>query len=233
MSFSCDHSTCFFPRMKMNLLFLCFLLIVDVTNACEYDLLHLNGSVHRCLSDQCDQSVNPSSLKIVDRLCRTSFLSLSFSTYEQFLVFLDQLSYPLSELFLGQSSIVRVFRLFVHQLNDADHPFAYEEVMRLGIQIDLYQLFVLHLPRLFSHRHSIDRHPEYPQCSLVQMKMLFVVLQRRWLMTTRLFLLVNVVLGQRSIVIHVILEFFLRNEESPSNILRMTLASMNRIVAEV
>lgn len=220
MSFFRDQSACFSPRKKMNLFFVCSLMIVSVTNACEYDLLHSNGSVHRCVSDQCDQSVDPSSLKIVDRLCRTSFLALSFSTYGHVRLFLTELSYPLSELFLRQSSVLRIFRLFVHRLNDADQPLAYEEVIRWGTQIDLYQLFILHLPRSFSHPHSVDLHPAYPQWSLIQMKMLFVALQRRCLMNNRLFLLVNVILGQRSIAIHVLLEFFLRNEGSPLKILQ-------------
>ena len=233
MSFARDQSACCSPRKKMNLFFVGSLLIVTVTNACEYDLLHSNGSVHRCLSDQCDQFVDPSSLKIVDRLCRTSFLSLSFSTYGHVRLFLVELSYPLSMLFLRQSSVLRVFRLFVHRLNDADQPLAYEEVIRLGTQIDLYQLCILHLPRSFSHRHSVDLLPEYPQWFLVQMKMLFVALQGGCLMNNKLFLLVNVVLGQHSIVIHVLLEFFLRNERSPWKILRMTPAWTIGIVMEI
>ena len=135
--------------MKIRLMFLIVLFFSVVSLSSEECLIELfnaeNHLLDRCRDDQCRHSIDPHRLQVQPIDCKTDRLSLAFSSYEDFRRFRTNLRWQLSGIFPRRSSSEeRRLSIFVKRVKFTDHPLNHQELIELGDQIDLYQLFFLH-----------------------------------------------------------------------------------------
>ncbi len=136
-----------------------------IHNQCNYTVKKSDNSSERCIADQCYKFVDLISIMFEAKNCKTSILLLSFSSYKNFILFRDQLEWRIGDLFLSRMiNEDRQLILFVDQLDYNDKPFDHNELIRLGIHIDLYILYIKNIKNknnLYGLIHYDINNPEW------------------------------------------------------------------------
>ena len=138
---------------------------------CIYILKRFDNISDECISNECFNIINPESLIIKSKRCKISFLSLSFSSYEKYILFRNNLQWKLSDLFLS-SSLNNHLILFLNEFNSQIKPFDQTELIHLGTNIHYFTLYIknLHNKHLFNgliHYHSNNS----SQWNIIKIKM--------------------------------------------------------------
>jgi hypothetical protein len=150
-----------------------FLSYINCThNQCNYTIKKSDNSTDTCVADQCDQFVDLLSIMVQPKTCKTSILRLRFSSYKNFILFRDELQWKIGDLFLSRSiNKDRELILFVDELDYDDRPFDHDQLIYLGINIDLYILYIRNIQNKNYLYGSIHYDPDYPQWNIIKIKL--------------------------------------------------------------
>lgn len=141
-------------------------------NQCNYIVRKSDNSSDRCIINQCYKFVDLISIMVLPKACKTSIVLLSFTTYKNFLLFRNQLQWKIGDLFFSQSiNKDRQFILFLDQLDYNDRPFDHDELIQLGINIDLYILYIKNIQDKNYLYGSIHYDPNNPQWNIIKIKL--------------------------------------------------------------
>jgi hypothetical protein len=143
-----------------------------ISNQCNYIVKKCDNSWDRCVGDQSYKFIDLLSIMVEPKDCKTSILLLSFSSYKKFLLFRDQLQWKLGDLFLSKSfNSNRQLILFLDQLDYNDQPFDYNELIHLGINIDLYILYIKNIKNK-NYLYGLIHHDiNNPQWNIIKIKL--------------------------------------------------------------
>ena len=117
---------------------------IEDAHNCYFTVVYSNGSRTWCLDQQCYQHLDIISLE--DRMCRTNFLSLRFSSYSKYSDVLQtsSLKMPLASFFsLGRPNIERVLQIEFLSPFVSNDPFKLDHLRLLTdsiSNIDTYEL---------------------------------------------------------------------------------------------
>ena len=138
---------------------------------CNYRIIKSNNQSDQCVGTQCFQFEDISSLIVEPKTCKTSFLSLSFSSYEHFLLFRQRLQWKLGDLFVRKqpTNEIRHLILYLNELEYSARPFDHEQLIELGIHIDLFSIWI----RQIHNKNYLEGLRHYhPQWNIIQVKLL-------------------------------------------------------------
>jgi hypothetical protein len=139
---------------------------------CNYTVIKSDQSSDTCIASQCYQFVDLYSLMVYPNTCKTSLLLLSFSSYRNFSLFLSRLEWKLGDLFPSQLiNEVRQLIIFVDKVDSNDQPFDHNELIRLGVNIDLYTLYIREMKNVNYLRGSIHYDPENVEWNIIKIKL--------------------------------------------------------------
>ena len=179
---SLEESTFVIRLLIMNQLCWSILFILIKSNSincdddlCNYNIIKSDNHSHICLSNECDQFIDPYSIIVKPNDCKTSFVSLSFSSYKRFHLFLNRIQWKLSDLFSSRrqrlNNKIRLLRIYFNQIDDDDQPIHLNQLIRLGNHIDLYELFIKNLSTNHSLHELIHYHSNNPQWFIIKVQL--------------------------------------------------------------
>jgi hypothetical protein len=124
------------------------------------------------MSDECYKFVDFISIMVKPKTCKTSFLSLSFSSYKSFVLFRDRLEWKIGDLFLSRSkNEVRQLILFINRLDYNDRPFDHDQLILLGVNIDFYIIHIREILNKIYLYQSIHYDPDNPQWNILKLRL--------------------------------------------------------------
>jgi hypothetical protein len=86
--------------------------------------------------------------------CKTKLLYLLFSSYKSFDLFLNRIEWKLGDLFPRRlNNKIRLLRIYFNSIDDDDQPLDQNQLIRLGNNIDFYQLYI----RNFKNQNHLDK----------------------------------------------------------------------------
>jgi hypothetical protein len=139
---------------------------------CNYTITKSDNSTEKCFNNQCYQYLDIISIMVEPKTCKTSFLSLSFSSYKNYILFRDRLEWKLGDLFSSRwINEDRQLILFIDYLDYDDKPFDHNELIRLGINIDFYIIYIRHIENKMYLYGSIQYDPNYPEWHFIKLKL--------------------------------------------------------------
>jgi hypothetical protein len=104
--------------------------------------------------------------------CKTKNVSLAFSSYKTFTLFLNRISWKLGDLFPSKlNNHIRLLRIYIKQIDFDDQPIDQYELYRLGRNFDLYQLYLQNLPKNNSLYQLIHYDPNNPQWDVINIQL--------------------------------------------------------------
>jgi len=143
-----------------------------LTNSCDYIISKSDNSSSICISDQCYKFVDFISIMVKPKTYKTSFLSLSFSSYKTFVLFRDRLEWKWGDLFLSRSkNKVRQLILFLNRLDYNDRPFDHDQLILLGVNIDFYIIYIREILNKSYLYESIHYDPDNPQWNILKLQL--------------------------------------------------------------
>lgn len=160
--------------MKWYILF--NLLNISIINCddylCNYLLNKSDNTEDRCISNKCDQIIDPSFIMVEPNNCKTKNLYLKFSSYKSYHLFLNNIQWKLSNLFLSKSNNeIRKLRIYLTKIDFDDKPIDHYELNRLGNNIDLYELYLQNITNQFDFYQLIHYYPDDPQWDIIQIQL--------------------------------------------------------------
>ncbi|CAF1376996.1 unnamed protein product [Adineta steineri] len=156
---------CFFFLIKFNS-------INCIKSQCNYTIINSDNSSSICSGDECYQYIDIYSIIVKPNTCKTSLLILSFSSYKKFLLFRDKFDWNLGDLFSFRqiNNEIRQFILFLDQLDYDDKPFDRDQLIKLGMNIDLYTIYIKNIQNKNYLYGSIHYDLNYPQWNIIKIK---------------------------------------------------------------
>ena len=138
---------------------------------CSYVVNTTNSTIDKCRSDQCNRFLDPYSIMVKPKSCKTKLLYLSFSSYKKFSLFLHRIKWKLGSLFSSSLKNGRQLRIYIDQIDNDDRPVSHNELIRLGVNIDLYELYIKKIPK----PNHLDRLIRYdtnnPEWCIIKVKL--------------------------------------------------------------
>ena len=162
--------------VRMKSLFLLILIEVLSINCasemCDYIVRKPDNSTERCTMNECSKYVDLLSIMVEPKTCKTSFLALSFSSYENFVLFRNRLQWRIANLFSSERmNENRRLILFLDKLNSNDRPFDHDQLIELGNNLDDYILYIKTIENPNSYDGLIHYDPSNPQWNIIQVKL--------------------------------------------------------------
>jgi len=115
---------------------------------CNYIVNKSDNTFDICISNQCNQFLNPYSIMVEPKNCKTKILYLAFSSYKNFSLFLNRIKWKLGDLFPSKlTNEIRQLRIYISHIDSDDQPIHHNELIRLGINIDLYELYLQNITK--------------------------------------------------------------------------------------
>jgi len=139
---------------------------------CNYIINKFDNTFDICTSNECDKFVDPYSIMVKPNNCKTKIFSLSFSSYKNFNLFLNRIKWKLGDLFPSKlNNDIRQLRIFIKHLDFDDQPIHHNELIRLGINIDLYQLYLQNITKNNYLYPLIHYDSNNPQWDIIQIQL--------------------------------------------------------------
>lgn len=133
---------------------LLFVIQIIVIHGCDFWMRTSDGKMDLCLNNQCERLKDPDWIMVRPVECKTNSLSLTFSNYDKYQIFLKNIQWKLSNLFPGKSDQIRKLNIFLENLPFDDRLIDEDQLNQLGSNLD-YLFF--YLPIVPSN-HSIYRY---------------------------------------------------------------------------
>ncbi|CAF2810948.1 unnamed protein product [Rotaria sp. Silwood2] len=146
--------------------------VSSIDNLCYYMVNKSDYTIDICLSDQCYKYIDPYSIMVKPNNCKTNLLCLSFSSYKNYHLFINRTIWKLGDLFPSRSiNQNRILRIFIHFIDYDDQPVHHNELIRLGNNIDLYELFIKNFTNN-SYLHQLIHYDQnYPQWYIIKVQL--------------------------------------------------------------
>ena len=162
--------------IRMKYIFLLILTEVisvhGTSEMCTYVVTKSDNSTEKCAMNECSKYIDLFSVMVEPKTCKTSLLVLSFSSYENFVLFRDQLQWNIGNLFPSERiDQNRQLILFLDKLNSNDRPFDHDQLVQLGNNIDYYILYVKNIENPNSYDGLIHYDPSNPLWNILQVKL--------------------------------------------------------------
>ncbi|CAF1039756.1 unnamed protein product [Rotaria magnacalcarata] len=142
-----------------------------IDNLCNYIVSKSDNGFDICLSDQCNKYMDPYEIMVKPNNCKTELLYLSFSSYKNFSLFVNRIPWKLGDLFPSKlNNQIRLLRIFIDYMDNDDQPTDHNELIRLGIHIDLYELFIKNITNNNKLHGLIHYDQNYPQWFIVKVE---------------------------------------------------------------
>jgi hypothetical protein len=146
--------------------------VKSIDDLCNYIITKSDNSYDICLSDECDKFIDPYLIMVKPNNCKTKILYLSFSSYKTFSLFLNRIQWKLGYLFPSKlNNDFRLLRIYLNEIDDDDQPIDHNQLNRLGINIDVYQLYILNIPEKKYFYGLIHYDPNYPQWNIIKVQL--------------------------------------------------------------
>jgi len=122
---------------------------------CNYKIIESDLSFNLCISDQCHKYLDPYLIMVQPNNCKTNLLYLLFSSYKSFDLFLNRIEWKLGDLFPRRlNNKNRLLRIYLNSIDDDDQPLDQNQLIRLGNNIDSYQLYIRNFKNK-THLHKL------------------------------------------------------------------------------
>ena len=134
--------------MKIYFIFIQIFLINGNDLRCDYWIKRSDDKIDLCLNNQCEKYVDPYWIMVRPLDCKTNSLSLKFSTYEKYELFLKNLPWKLSDLFPSKriSNEMRKLNIYINDIHSNDQLINQEELNRLGYHLDYLYFYLKNIP---------------------------------------------------------------------------------------
>ena len=145
---------------------------------CIYQLKLSNKTeLKECFSDECSIYFDPIQIFINLEQCQEKLnsLTLSFSNYKNFLFFQNNLQPNKLSNYLTRKihqNDQRQIKIFLNYLEFDENPLNHQELLRLGSNLDFYQLFIRQINKTSFYSQSIFHHENYSNWNIFQVKLL-------------------------------------------------------------
>jgi hypothetical protein len=132
---------------------------------CNYIVNKSDNTMDICISNECNKFIDPYSIMVKPNNCKTKILYLAFSSYKNYDLFLNRIKWKLGDLFpFKLNNYIRLLRIYIKQIDFDDQPIDHNQLIRLGINIDLYQLYLQNITinnYLYKSIHYDSNDPEW------------------------------------------------------------------------
>lgn len=141
-------------------------------NSCNYKINKIDSTFDICVNNKCNNYIDPYSIMVIPNNCKTDLLYLSFSTYKTYSLFLNKTQWKLTDLYQSkQNNKIRLLRIFIYSIDNDDKPIDHNQLIRLGFNIDLYELFIKNITNQYYLNRFIHYDLNYPQWFIIKIKL--------------------------------------------------------------
>jgi len=139
---------------------------------CHYVVNKSDNTFDVCMNNKCNEFVDPNWIMVRPIDCKTKYFSLTFSTYKKFHLFLNQIQWKLGDLFPSKvNNQIRQLRIYVKQIDFDDQPIDQNQLIRLGFNIDLYQLYLQNITPNNHLYQLIHYDPNEPEWDIIRIQL--------------------------------------------------------------
>jgi hypothetical protein len=139
---------------------------------CHYLVNKSDNILDVCMSNKCNEFVDPNWIMVRPNNCKTKYFSLTFSTYKKFHLFLNQIQWKLGDLFPSKvNNQIRQLRIYIKQIDFDDQPIDQNQLIRLGFNIDLYQLYLQNITSNNYLYQLIHYDPNEPEWDIIRIQL--------------------------------------------------------------
>lgn len=139
---------------------------------CDYLIVKSDNSSERCSMNECGKFGDILSIMVEPKTCKTSSVILSFSSYENFVFFRDQLNWQIGHLFPSKrTNENRQLILYLDQLKSNDRPIDHHQLVQLGSNIDYFILHIKFIENPALYYGLIHSDPNNPQWNTIQIRL--------------------------------------------------------------
>ena len=160
-------------RSSITLVLINLVFINGNNHWCDYWAKKSDDQIEICSNDQCANFVDLQWILVRPLDCKTYSLSLAFSTYEKYEVFLKNIQWKLSDLFPSKKSDdqLRKLNIFLENLAEKDQPLDQFQLDRLGNHLDLYYIYIRNISSNHSISPLIHFSPNQSQWNFIQIQL--------------------------------------------------------------
>lgn len=159
-------------RWLILFLLIKYIEVKSIDDMCNYIITKFDETYDICISDECNKFVDPYLIMVKPNDCKTKILYLSFSSYKNYSLFLNRIKWKLSYLFPSKiNNHIRLLRIYLNHIDYDDQPIHQNELNRLGINIDSYQLYIKNIQDKNKFYGLIHYDPNDPQWDIIKVQL--------------------------------------------------------------